>query len=113
MDHRNSKLIARRLVALPTGTVSFESMGHERLLGKVDSEPCLVRQFSRGPRTPRVGEREGGWGWVVEGERERGRGRGRGRGRERERRGRERERERRGREREREFEYEIGLFFFL
>ena len=51
MDHRTSKLIARRLVTLPSGTVSFESMGHERLLGKVDSEPCLVRQLSRGGRT--------------------------------------------------------------
>ena len=63
MDHRTSKLIARRLVALPAGTVSFESMGHERLLGKVDSEPCLVRQFSRGPRT-RVSEWEGREKWA-------------------------------------------------
>ena len=41
-DTRTSKLIARRLVKLPAGTVSFESISEERLLGKVDCEPRMV-----------------------------------------------------------------------
>ena len=41
-DSRTSKLIARRLVKLPAGTVSFESISEERLLGKVDCEPRVV-----------------------------------------------------------------------
>lgn len=42
-DTSKGKLIARRIVCLPTGTVSFESVGEERLLGKVDLEPHFVR----------------------------------------------------------------------
>ena len=42
-DTSKGKLIARRIVCLPTGTVSFESVGEERLLGKVDLEPQFVR----------------------------------------------------------------------
>jgi cold shock CspA family protein len=41
-DSRTNKLIARRLVKLPAGTVSFESISEERLLGKVDCEPRVV-----------------------------------------------------------------------
>lgn len=41
-DSRTNKLIARRLVRLPAGTVSFESISEERLLGKVDCEPRVV-----------------------------------------------------------------------
>jgi cold shock CspA family protein len=41
-DSRTHKLIARRLVKLPAGTVSFESISEERLLGKVDCEPRVV-----------------------------------------------------------------------
>ena len=41
-DTRTSKLIARRLVKLPTGTVSFESISEGRLLGKVDCEPKVI-----------------------------------------------------------------------
>lgn len=41
-DSRTSKLIARRLVKLPTGTVSFESISDGRLLGKVDCEPKVI-----------------------------------------------------------------------
>ena len=40
-DARTGKLIARRLAHLPSGTVSFESVGEERLLGKVDCEPQM------------------------------------------------------------------------
>ncbi|XP_064387702.1 cold shock domain-containing protein E1-like [Halichondria panicea] len=42
VDSRTGKLIARRLVLLPTGTVSFESISEERLLGKVDCEPKII-----------------------------------------------------------------------
>ena len=45
-DSRTSKLIARRLVKLPAGTVSFESISEERLLGKVDCEPRVVSSGS-------------------------------------------------------------------
>ncbi len=41
-DTRTSKLIARRLVKLPTGTVSFESISEGRLLGKLDCEPKII-----------------------------------------------------------------------
>lgn len=41
-DSRSGKLIARRVVRLPTGTVSFESISEERLLGKVDCEPRIM-----------------------------------------------------------------------
>lgn len=41
-DTRTGKLIARRLVRLPTGTVSFESISDGRLLGKVDCEPKII-----------------------------------------------------------------------
>ena len=41
-DTRTNKLIARRLVKLPTGTVSFESISEGRLLGKVDCEPKMI-----------------------------------------------------------------------
>ena len=34
---------------LPSGTVSFESLGEERLLGKVDMEPLLVRNLDSSP----------------------------------------------------------------
>lgn len=42
-DTSKGKLIARRIVCLPAGTVSFESVGEERLLGKVDLEPHFIR----------------------------------------------------------------------
>eukprot|EP00731_Ephydatia_muelleri_P017162 Em0010g260a len=42
-DARTGKLIARRVVRLPSGTVSFESVGEERLLGKVECEPLITR----------------------------------------------------------------------
>ena len=54
-DSRTNKLIARRLVRLPAGTVSFESISEERLLGKVDCEPRVVS-------TPSGGEGGGGGG---------------------------------------------------
>ncbi len=41
-DMKTGKLIARRLVKLPTGTVSFESISDGRLLGKVDCEPSVA-----------------------------------------------------------------------
>lgn len=41
-DTRTGKLIARRVVRLPTGTVSFESISEDRLLGKVDCEPKII-----------------------------------------------------------------------
>lgn len=47
-DSRTSKLIARRLVRLPAGTVSFESISEERLLGKVDCEPRVVSTAGSG-----------------------------------------------------------------
>lgn len=53
VDSRTGKLIARRLVLLPTGTVSFESISEERLLGKVDCEPKLI-----GGATPSKSDRE-------------------------------------------------------
>ncbi len=40
------KLVARRIVKLPSGTISFESLGEDRLLGQVDVEPLLVRNNS-------------------------------------------------------------------
>ena len=66
-DTRTGKLIARRVVKLPTGTVSFESISEERLLGKVDCEPRII-----GPgETPRSGGgkvvSEGGGGREVGG----------------------------------------------
>lgn len=45
-DSSKGKLIARRVVCLPPGTVSFESLSEERLLGKVEQEPLLVRNYS-------------------------------------------------------------------
>ena len=48
-DADKGKLIARRIVRLPSGTVSFESLGEERLLGKVDMEPLLVRNLDSSP----------------------------------------------------------------
>ena len=50
VDSRTGKLIARRLVLLPTGTVSFESISEERLLGKVDCEPKIIRGASPADR---------------------------------------------------------------
>ena len=47
-DTRTNKLIARRLVRLPAGTVSFESISEERLLGKVDCEPRVVSSGGSG-----------------------------------------------------------------
>ena len=44
-DARTGKLIARRVVRLPPGTVSFESVGEERLLGKVECEPLITRSM--------------------------------------------------------------------
>ena len=41
-DTRTGKLIARRVMGLPTGTVSFESISEDRLLGKVDCEPKII-----------------------------------------------------------------------
>ena len=45
-DTRTGKLIARRVVRLPTGTVSFESISEDRLLGKVDCEPKIITGVS-------------------------------------------------------------------
>lgn len=45
-DTRTGKLIARRVVRLPTGTVSFESISEDRLLGKVDCEPKIIAGVS-------------------------------------------------------------------
>ena len=45
-DTRTGKLIARRVVRLPTGTVSFESISEDRLLGKVDCEPKIISGIS-------------------------------------------------------------------
>ena len=45
-DTNKGKLIARRVVCLPPGSVSFETLGEERCLGKVDQEPLLVRNYS-------------------------------------------------------------------
>ena len=56
-DSRSGKLIARRVVRLPTGTVSFESISEERLLGKVDCEP---RFMGSGDREAAKGSRVGG-----------------------------------------------------
>ncbi len=62
-DTRTGKLIARRMVKLPTGTVSFESISEERLLGKVDCEPKIVS--SGDASTPnRVGRK---WVWLGTG----------------------------------------------
>lgn len=55
-DTRTSKLIARRVVRLPTGTVSFESISEDRLLGKVDCEPKIVTGASPSDN-PRRGSR--------------------------------------------------------
>ena len=64
-DSRTHKLIARRLVKLPDGTVSFESISEERLLGKVDCEPRVVSGTlgageggGKGSRVSRERERE-------------------------------------------------------
>ncbi len=53
-DAEKGKLIARRMVRLPSNTVSFESLGEDRLLGEVEVEPLLVRESSGlGRGTPR------------------------------------------------------------
>ena len=68
-DSRTHKLIARRLVKLPAGTVSFESISEERLLGKVDCEPRVV---SGGSGASGEGGGKGGRvSWERERERER------------------------------------------
>ena len=55
-DSRSGKLIARRVVRLPTGTVSFESISEERLLGKVDCEPRIMASGDHeGAKGSRVG----------------------------------------------------------
>ena len=69
-DPEKGKLIARRLVLLPSGTVSFESVGEERLLGKVDVEPQLVRtsepDIHRGGSRRNMGEfRDPGLGRII------------------------------------------------
>lgn len=45
------------MVKLPTGTVSFESISEERLLGKVDCEPRIISS-GEAEQSKRV--REGG-----------------------------------------------------
>ena len=52
-DTRTGKLIARRVVRLPTGTVSFESISEDRLLGKVDCEPKIISGISCPDNTKR------------------------------------------------------------
>lgn len=52
-DSAKGKLIARRVVLLPSGTVSFERISEERLLGKVDQEPTLVRSYNYFNKTPK------------------------------------------------------------
>ena len=62
-DSRTNKLIARRLVRLPAGTVSFESISEERLLGRVDCEPRVVSTPVAG-ETGSKGNRVSYGGWV-------------------------------------------------
>ena len=50
------------MVKLPTGTVSFESISEERLLGKVDCEPRIISS-GEAEQSKRV--REGGRRRVV------------------------------------------------
>ena len=52
-DTRTGKLIARRVVRLPTGTVSFESISEDRLLGKVDCEPKIISGISSADNSKR------------------------------------------------------------
>ena len=52
------------MVKLPTGTVSFESISEERLLGKVDCEPRIISS-GEAEQSKRV--REGGRKRVVGG----------------------------------------------
>ena len=49
---------------LPTGTVSFESISEERLLGKVDCEPRIISsgEAERSKRVREDGRRRGGTG---------------------------------------------------
>jgi cold shock CspA family protein len=54
-DSLKGKLIARRIVSLPAGTVSYESVSQERYVGKVDQVPTLVRCYDH----HRVGKRSG------------------------------------------------------
>ena len=61
-DARTGKLIARRLAHLPSGTVSFESVGEERLLGRVDCEPQIMRMD---PPKVKVGDKCKGGGVCV------------------------------------------------
>ena len=67
------------MVKLPTGTVSFESISEERLLGKVDCEPRIISSGEaerskrvRGGRRGREGEGERGEGERGEGGRREG-----------------------------------------
>lgn len=62
-DTRTSKLIARRLVKLPTGTVSFESISDGRLLGKVDCEPKVIGGGATADGGS--GRKVSGWCWGV------------------------------------------------
>ena len=66
-DARTGKLIARRVVRLPSGTVSFESVGEERLLGKVECEPLITRVMDA-PKLKVSAPRASGGRWrCVEG----------------------------------------------